>query len=99
MLHRTASPAVSENEFDITKSLFRGDPANGDDDFPASLANGGLLDAGGILDLGLESNGDDDDAFIAAQQAASNRKASNLKGKSVKKGGGFQAMGMDVPRV
>jgi ATP-dependent RNA helicase DDX54/DBP10 len=34
-----------------------------------------------------------DEAFIALQQAASFRKASNLKGKSVKKGGGFQAMG------
>jgi ATP-dependent RNA helicase DDX54/DBP10 len=49
------------------------------------------LDAGGILDLDSD---DGDEAFIAAQQAASNRKASNLKGKSVKKGGGFQAMGM-----
>ena len=28
---------------------------------------------------------------IAAQQAASNRKGSNLKGRTVRKGGGFQA--------
>ena len=95
MTHRAASPAVSENEFDITKSLFRDGPS-ADDELTAALANGGALDAGSILDLGLESNGDDDDAFIAAQQAASNRKASNLKGKNVKKGGGFQAMGTQL---
>jgi len=94
MPHRAASPAVSENEFDITNSLFKDDIAAYDNEFIAKLANGGALDAGDILDLGLESNGDDDDAFIAAQQASSNRKGSNLKGKSVKKGGGFQAMGM-----
>ena len=96
MLHRAASPALSENEFDITKSLFRDDPVADDDEFNTTLAHGGALDAGRILDLGLESNGDDDDAFIAAQQTASNRKASNLKGKSVKKGGGFQAMGTQL---
>jgi ATP-dependent RNA helicase DDX54/DBP10 len=93
MPHRAASPVVSENEFDITKPLFKDSPTSDDDEFTATLANSGALDAGGILDLGWESNGDDDAAFIAAQQAASNRKASNLKGKSVKKGGGFQAMG------
>jgi ATP-dependent RNA helicase DDX54/DBP10 len=93
MPHRAASPAVSENEFDITKSLFKDDPTVTDNEFTTTLANSGALDADSILDLGLESNGDDDDAFIAAQQAASNRKASNLKGKSVKRGGGFQAMG------
>ncbi|KAI9794458.1 MAG: ATP-dependent RNA helicase dbp10 [Peltula sp. TS41687] len=44
------------------------------------------------FDLG---DGDgDDESFIAAQQAASNRKISNLKGRTVKKGGGFQAMGL-----
>jgi ATP-dependent RNA helicase DDX54/DBP10 len=90
MPHRAASPAVSENEFDITKSLFNDDI----DAFDGPSKQVGTLDAGGILDLGLESDGDGDEAFIAAQQAASNRKASNVKGKSVKKGGGFQAMGM-----
>jgi ATP-dependent RNA helicase DDX54/DBP10 len=93
MPHRAESPAVSENDFDITKSLFKDDVA-ADDDFTATSANAETLDAGEILDLGLESDGEDDGAFIAAQQAASNRKASNIKGKSVKKGGGFQAMGM-----
>lgn len=86
MPHRAASPALSENEFDITKSLFKDDDAGGNADLE-------LLAAGGILDMGLESDGDGDEEFIASQQAASNRKGSNLKGKSVKKGGGFQAMG------
>lgn len=97
MPHRAASPAVSENDFDITKSLFGHDATSVDEEFGFPTADAhGSLDAGGILDLGIGSGGeedDDDEAFIAAQQAASNRKASNIKGKSVKKGGGFQAMG------
>ncbi|CZS88816.1 hypothetical protein WAI453_010601 [Rhynchosporium graminicola] len=96
MPHRASSPAVSENEFDITNALFQDDVDDDDDDvtstFPSSKDLGDL-DAGGILDL--ESDGDGDEAFIAAKQAASNRKASNVKGKSVKKGGGFQAMGLN----
>lgn len=86
MPRRAVSPTASENEFDITKSLFDDDV----DHFATSTKDVGTLDAGGILDL--ESD-DGDEAFIAAKQAASNRKASNVKGKSVKKGGGFQAMG------
>ncbi|KUJ16199.1 ATP-dependent RNA helicase dbp10 [Mollisia scopiformis] len=94
MPHRAASPAASENDFDITKSLFNDDIGSGDEDFALSNSKDlGPLDAGGILDL--ESD-DGDEAFIAAQQAASNRKSSNLKGKSVKKGGGFQAMGLNA---
>jgi ATP-dependent RNA helicase DDX54/DBP10 len=89
MPHRSASPAASDNGLDITKSLSKGDE---DNDFGLRSTNDvGSLDAGGILDLGIES--DDDGDFIAAHQAASNRKSSNVKGKSVKKGGGFQAMG------
>lgn len=99
MPHRASSPAVSENDFDITKSLFEGNLDSDNEDFtPAkSSKDVGTLDAGGILDLGLESDGDGDEAFIAAQQAASNRKATNVKGRSVKKGGGFQAMGTHCP--
>jgi ATP-dependent RNA helicase DDX54/DBP10 len=97
MPHRAASPAVSENDFDITKSLFQDDIDGDDEDFALpSSKDLGNLDAAGILDLALESDGDGDEAFIAAQQAASNRKPSSLKGRTVKKGGGFQAMGMDV---
>jgi ATP-dependent RNA helicase DDX54/DBP10 len=94
MPHRASSPAVSENEFDITKSLFKDDVEGDDEDFAfPTTVDVGTLDAGGILDLGLESDGDRDAEFIAAKQAASNRKNSNVKGKSVKKGGGFQSMG------
>ncbi|KAL3427219.1 DEAD/DEAH box helicase [Phlyctema vagabunda] len=93
MPHRAVSPTASENEFDITKSLFQDDITADDDDFAfPSTQDPGTLDAGGILDL---SDDDGDAAFIKAQQAASNRKASNVKGKSVKKGGGFQAMGLN----
>ena len=91
MPHRAVSPTASENDFDITKSLFQDDANAEDDDFTFPTAKDiGTLDAGGILD----GDSDGDDAFIAAEQAASNRKGSNLKGKTVKKGGGFQAMGM-----
>lgn len=97
MPHRASSPAVSENEFDITKSLFKDDEGGEGDTFGVSSGKQvGDLDAGGIFDLALESDGEGDEAFIAATQAASNRKTSNVKGKSVKKGGGFQAMGMNL---
>ena len=96
MPHRASSPAVSENEFDITKSLFKDDVEGDNEEFVFRATEAvGTFDAGVILDLGLESDGDGDAEFIAAQQAASNRKNSNVKGKSVKKGGGFQSMGND----
>ncbi|KAF2018989.1 ATP-dependent RNA helicase-like protein dbp10 [Aaosphaeria arxii CBS 175.79] len=87
MAPRASSPALSENEFDITNALFGGD----------DQSEKGQLDAdlGVDLDIGGE-DGSDDEAFIAARQAISNRKATNVKGKSVKKGGGFQAMGLNA---
>jgi ATP-dependent RNA helicase DDX54/DBP10 len=89
--------AASENEFDITKSLFKDDDGDDDVEFGASTSIDVMdLDASGIFDLALESDGDGDEAFITEKQAASNRKASNVKGKSVKKGGGFQAMGIRI---
>lgn len=92
MPHRAPSPALSENDFDITKSLFQDDVDEDNEGFGLlSSKDLGALDAGGILDL--ESDGEGDEAFIASKQAASNRKNANVKGKSVKKGGGFQAMG------
>lgn len=93
MPQRAVSPAASENGFDITKSLFGQEESGFHDAVTALDSNAGL---GGVLDLDVDSDGDD--AFIAAQQTASNRKASNLKGKTVKKGGGFQAMGMSTLR-
>ena len=99
MPHRAASPTVSENEFDITKSLFQDDDVEGGEEFGVpTRKDAGSLGVGGIFNLALESEGEGDEAFIAARQAASNRKASNVKGKSVKKGGGFQAMGKRIIR-
>lgn len=56
----------------------------------------GRPDANGGLDLLADDSGLDDDAIIAEQQTAANRKGSSLKGRTVKKGGGFQAMGLNV---
>lgn len=89
MAPRASSPALSENDFDISKALF-----GGDDSLDGHL-NGGGDELGVDLDLGGDGDSGDED-FIAAQQAASNRKSSNLKGKTVKKGGGFQAMGLNA---
>ena len=89
MPRRAVSPARSEPELDILDSLYPGD----DQDAAGGAAAGNELDIDGILDGPLAADDGDDEAFIALQQAASYRKASNLKGKTVKKGGGFQAMG------
>lgn len=88
MAPRASSPALSENEFDIGAALF------GDND-DAPTGNTSTIDLGLDLEGGSE-DGSDDEAFIAATQAASNRKSSNLKGHTVKKGGGFQAMGLNA---
>lgn len=91
MAPRAASPALSENEVDIGASLFTDDI---DQTKPTKTADqdGFGFDAEGVFNEG-EDGADDDEAFIALQQAASFRKSSNLKGRTVKKGGGFQAMG------
>ncbi|KAK5162654.1 ATP-dependent RNA helicase dbp10 [Oleoguttula sp. CCFEE 6159] len=93
MPHRPGSPALSENEYDVSSALF---PTEDVDPKGNINTSGQELDLG--FDFDIDVNGDEesgDEAFIAAQQAASNRKASNIKGKSVKKGGGFQAMGLN----
>jgi ATP-dependent RNA helicase DDX54/DBP10 len=94
MKRRAASPAFSENEVDIAGSLFANE-ADSDSDVevnkkPADLDFGDLLNTAGEGD---SDDGTGDEAFIAMQQRKSNRKTANLQGKSVKKGGGFQAMG------
>ncbi|KAF2131412.1 ATP-dependent RNA helicase-like protein dbp10 [Dothidotthia symphoricarpi CBS 119687] len=86
MAPRASSPALSENEFDIFDALAGGNDVE-------QPQKGLSTDLGIDLDIGSD-DGSDDEAFIAAKQAASNRKASNV-GKSVKKGGGFQAMGLN----
>lgn len=58
-----------------------------------NATNEGIGEWANAESLDLVDVDGDDESFIAAQQAASNRKASNLKGRTVKKGGGFQAMG------
>ena len=91
---RLASPAASENEHDISRSLLTGTSNHSGDDFnedPPTVANNGELA------VDLQDDSSDDEAFIAAQQAGANRKASNVKGRSVKKGGGFQSMGLNAP--
>lgn len=88
MAPRASSPALSENEFDIGAALYGED--DNSDIGNATDTNLGLHLTGGSQD------GSDDEAFIAATQAASNRKSSNLKGHTVKKGGGFQAMGLNA---
>lgn len=96
MPHRAPSPAQSENEIDISRSLFdNGIVRESDDEAPAVHPDrkAKMGEAETLFDGENES---DDAEFIADKQAASNRKASNLKGKSVKKGGGFQAMGLNA---
>jgi len=95
MVRRAASPALSENEVDIGGALFAEDLDDSLKLDKSAEQDGFGFDADGIFNGG-DGSDDDDEAFIALQQAASFRKASNLKGKSVKKGGGFQAMGTNL---
>ena len=88
------SPVASENEIDIATSLFQDGSGLSDDEAKAQHPDRKARMDNGIPDL--EESGSDDADFIADSMAAANRKASNLKGKSVKKGGGFQAMGLNA---
>ncbi|KAJ5083371.1 ATP-dependent RNA helicase dbp10 [Penicillium angulare] len=96
MPHRAASPAMSENEFDITSTLFQNDNDSDSDSGAAKPQKQQQKkpDAARDLDF-LGADDDGDAAFIASQQASANRKGSALKGRTVKKGGGFQAMGLN----
>lgn len=87
MTRRDSSPTPSEGEIDILGALAAGDYGG-----QATTAEEDL-DFDGLINGPVDADDDGDAAFIALQQAASYRKASNLKGKTVKKGGGFQAMG------
>lgn len=91
---RAASPAMSENEFDITGALFQHDSDSESE--TASQPRQKPNPAQGLDFLGAENDDVDDETFIANQQASANRKGSNLKGRTVKKGGGFQAMGLSA---
>ncbi|KAI5288943.1 ATP-dependent RNA helicase dbp10 [Ascosphaera aggregata] len=102
---REASPVASENDFDITTALFDGQDASDmeideqpcnkpRDDDSLNLDMLHAINASG--DEEVDDNDGDDATFIAATQAQANRKASNLKGRTVKKGGGFQVMGLNA---
>ncbi|KAL8841169.1 MAG: hypothetical protein Q9170_001023 [Blastenia crenularia] len=98
MPHRAPSPALSEAGVDITHALFDNDADSGSEDGTAQQhpdRKRAMLAPGDMPSLG-DDGSSDDEGFIADAQAASNRKAANLKGKSVKKGGGFQAMGLNA---
>ncbi|KAI0406182.1 ATP-dependent RNA helicase DBP10 [Xylaria palmicola] len=93
---RAASPALSENEVDILGSLLTAeDETSHAKKKQAEAQDGFSFDVAELLDGDGGENGDDDEAFIALKQAAAFRKNSNLKGTSLKKGGGFQAMGLN----
>lgn len=97
MPHRAPSPTASENEVDISGALFAGTPPSDSEDghemqHPDRKAR--MQAPEDMPDLAAESGSDDAD-FITDALLASNRKASN-KGRSVKKGGGFQAMGLNA---
>ncbi|KAL9010721.1 MAG: hypothetical protein Q9173_004379 [Seirophora scorigena] len=98
MPHRAVSPAVSETGVDIADVLLDRDALSGSEDGDARQhpdRKNAMLAAGDMPDLGNDGSSDDAD-FIADAQTASNRKGSKLKGKTVKKGGGFQAMGLNA---
>lgn len=88
----TKTSMLSEHEVDIVGSLFAdsADAAFSREKKPNALD----LDLGDILNAGGDGGDDgEDEDFISATLRSANRKSSNLQGKSVKKGGGFQAMG------
>ncbi|KAG0635079.1 P-loop containing nucleoside triphosphate hydrolase protein [Tuber brumale] len=98
MQYCASSPTGSEFEFDISHALADADFLGSDYENPTTAASrsaNNLSEINDILEVSDDSDGDQ--AFIAAQQAASNRKGgSTIKCKSVKKGGGFQSMGLNM---
>ncbi|CAZ85069.1 unnamed protein product [Tuber melanosporum] len=98
MRHRASSPTGSEFELDISHALADADFLGSDCGNPTTAASksaSNLSEINDILEVSDDSDGDQ--AFIAAQQAASNRKGgSTIKCKSIKKGGGFQSMGLNM---
>lgn len=94
---RAASPALSENEIDILGSLLTdGDEISHAKTKQAGVRDGFGFDVGDLLDGNDGEDADGDEAFIALKQAAAFRKNTNLKGTTLKKGGGFQSMGNSI---
>ncbi len=77
---------------DIFGSIYPGDDSTSGKQKGAADADADF-DFDGLMNGRGQDDDDGDEAFIALKQAASFRKSSNLKGRTVKKGGGFQAMG------
>jgi len=99
MAMRKHSPAPSVDEVDISGQLFQDEDNDAEIiDAVAPSSNVEESSNAAIPNLleGSDVSEDDDENFIAAAQAASNRKTANIKGRSVKKGGGFQVMGLNA---
>ncbi|KAF2460760.1 ATP-dependent RNA helicase dbp10 [Lineolata rhizophorae] len=106
---RAYSPTVSENEFDLSAALFRDDRAGSESDFigtsqRAPRGSSSAPDLAHDLELRNDDDSDrdaegaassDDETFIAAQLTSAHRKSALHKGRTAKKGGGFQAMGLN----
>lgn len=93
---RAPSSLSSKNEVDISQALLGLSESSGSEDAPKQHPHRKAPVQSADTIFNIEVSDDSDDAtFIADSQSASNRKASNLKGRSVKKGGGFQAMGLN----
>ena len=96
-MRRKVSPAPSETEVDIGHSLFtnhdRTATSDNDSDDEQDV---NVPTNHESLDFLAAESGDDDEDIIAKQLAISQRKGTNLKGRTVKKGGGFQAMGLNA---
>lgn len=96
MGRRAVSPTASENGFDISNALFGGAGLDSDDDKTlAGFEQPKLAAPDASGGAGLDDDSDGDELYIAAQQAANNRKTKDLTGKTIKKGGGFQSMGLN----
>jgi len=87
-MYRQASPALSENEVDISKSLFNDGGLDSDGELE-TVQDVGKADAVNVDDEDSEQ----DEAFIVATQAAANRKNDS---KAIKKAGAFQTMGLNT---
>lgn len=97
MSSSVSSPVASKIEYDITESISR--TTDFDKSKYANLALGknlSPLDVGKILDHSINVDGEDDETFIEAQQAAHNRKANKINTNNKKKSSGFQSMGLDA---
>lgn len=93
MGRRSISPTPSIQGFDISGAL-AGDSDDDQQNQLPHLSQAQSLDIFEGLTQEQDGGSDSDDAYIAAQQAASNRK--NAKAAGFKKGGSFQSFGLNT---